>query len=47
MENVSSSIAYFLVAREMCPQACSLAVAVELSPVYTGVTWKWVYITQY
>jgi hypothetical protein len=31
----------------MCPQSCSLAKAVVLSPVYTAVTWQWVYISQY
>jgi hypothetical protein len=39
-ENVSSIIARSLVAGETCPQSCSLATAVVLSPVYTAVTWK-------
>jgi hypothetical protein len=46
-ENVSSIIAYSLVAVETCPQSCSLATAVVLSPVYIAVTWQWVYMSQY
>jgi hypothetical protein len=47
-ENVSFIIACFLVAGETtCPQSCSLATAVVLPPVYTAVTWQWVYMTQY
>jgi hypothetical protein len=42
--NVSSITAYSLVAWETCPQSCSLATAVLLSPVYTAVTWQWVYM---
>jgi hypothetical protein len=30
-----------------CPQSCSLATGVVLSPVYTAVTWQQVYISQY
>jgi hypothetical protein len=30
-----------------CPKSCSLATAVILSPVYTAVTWQWVYMSQY
>jgi hypothetical protein len=30
-----------------CQQNCSLATAVVLSPVYTAVTWQWVYMSQY
>jgi hypothetical protein len=41
-ENISSIIACSLVAGETaCPQNCSLATAVVLSPVYTAVTWQW------
>jgi hypothetical protein len=29
---------------QMCPQNCSLATAVVLSPIHTAVTWQWVYI---
>jgi hypothetical protein len=29
-----------------CPQSCSLATAVVLSPVYTAVTCQWVYTSQ-
>jgi hypothetical protein len=32
---------------ETCPQGCSLATAVVPSPVYTTVTWQWVYMSQY
>jgi hypothetical protein len=46
-ENVSSVIASSPVAGETCPSSCSLAVAVVLSPVYTAVTWQWVYMSQY
>jgi hypothetical protein len=46
-QNASSIIACFLVAGETCPQSCSLPMAVVLSPVYTAVTWQWVYISQY
>jgi hypothetical protein len=31
----------------MCPQSCSLATAVVMSPVYTAVTWQWVHMSQY
>jgi hypothetical protein len=35
-----------LVAREIaCPQNCSRATAIVLSPVYTAVTLKWVYMS--
>jgi hypothetical protein len=38
----------FSVAREtMCRQSSSLATPVLLSPVYTTVTWQWVYMSQY
>jgi hypothetical protein len=37
----------FLRCRETCPQSCSLATAVVLSPVYTAVTWQWVSMSQY
>jgi hypothetical protein len=30
-----------------CPQICSLAMAIVLSPVYTAVTWQWNYMWQY
>jgi hypothetical protein len=46
-ENASSIIACFLVSGETCPQSCSLATSVVLSPVYTAVTWQWVCISQY
>jgi hypothetical protein len=47
-ENVSSIIACSVVAGETtCLQSCSLATAVILSPVYTAVTWQWVYMPQY
>jgi hypothetical protein len=40
-ENHSSIIACSLAAIETrCPQSCSLATAVVLSPVYTAVTWQ-------
>jgi hypothetical protein len=45
-ENVSFIIACSLVAGETCPQSCSLATALVLSPVYTAVTCQWVYIPQ-
>jgi hypothetical protein len=39
---------FSLVAGEKtCPQSCCLATTVVLSPVYTAVTWQWVYISQY
>jgi hypothetical protein len=44
-ENVSSIIACSLVDGETCPQSCSLATAVVLSPVYTAVTWQWVFMS--
>jgi hypothetical protein len=31
----------------MCPQSCSLAVAVVLLPVYTAVAWLWVCMSRY
>jgi hypothetical protein len=31
----------------MCLQSCSLATVLVLSPVYTTVTWQWVYMSQY
>jgi hypothetical protein len=47
-ENVSSIIACSFVAREIvCPQSCSLATAVVLSPVYVAVTWQRVCMSQY
>jgi hypothetical protein len=40
-ESVSYIVACSLVAEETtCPQSCSLAKAVVLSPVYTGVIWQ-------
>jgi hypothetical protein len=40
-ENTSSIIACSLVAGEtMCPESCSIATAVVLSPVYKAVTWQ-------
>jgi hypothetical protein len=44
-ENTASIIACSLVSRETCPESCSLATAVVLSPVYTAVTWQWVYMS--
>jgi hypothetical protein len=46
-ENTASIIPCSLVAAETCPQSCSLAMAVILSPDYTAVTWQWVYMPQY
>jgi hypothetical protein len=46
-ENVSSIIACFLVRETLCPKSCSLATSVVLSPVYTAVTWQWMYVSQY
>jgi hypothetical protein len=47
-ENILFIIACSLVARERtCPQSCSLATAVVLSPVYTAVAWQWVSMSQY
>jgi hypothetical protein len=47
IEDVSSIIACSLVAGETtCPQSCSLAPAVVLSPVYSAVTGPWVYMSQ-
>jgi hypothetical protein len=47
-ENVSFIISFSLAAGETaCPQSCYLVTAVVLSPVYTIVTWKWVYMSQY
>jgi hypothetical protein len=31
----------------VCPQSCSLATTVVLSPVYTAVTWRWFYVSRY
>jgi hypothetical protein len=46
--NISTIIACSFVAGEtMCPPSCSLATAVVISPVYTAVTWQWVYMSQY
>jgi hypothetical protein len=43
-ENTSSIIVSSLIAGEtMCPQSCSLAMALVLLPVYTAVTWTWIY----
>jgi hypothetical protein len=30
-----------------CPQNCTLAMTVLLSPVYTAVTWQWIYMLRY
>jgi hypothetical protein len=47
-ETVSSIVACSLVAGVItCPQSCSLATAVLLSPFYTAVTWQRVYMSQY
>jgi hypothetical protein len=47
-EDVSSIIARSLVTGETtCPQSCSLASPVILSPVYAAVTWQWLYISHY
>jgi hypothetical protein len=32
---------------QTCPQSCSLATDVLLSPVYTAVTWQWVYMSHH
>jgi hypothetical protein len=43
----SSGIPASLLAGETtCPQSCSLATAVLLSPVYISATWQWVYVSQ-
>jgi hypothetical protein len=45
-ENIAFIIVCSLIAGEaMCPQSFSLAMAVVLSPVYTAVTWQWVYMS--
>jgi hypothetical protein len=47
-QKVSSIIACSVVAWEATyPQSCSLATVVLLLPVYTVVTWQWVYMLQY
>jgi hypothetical protein len=46
-ENVFSIIACSHVDREACPQSCSLATAVVLSPVYAVVTWQLVKTSHY
>jgi hypothetical protein len=47
-ENISPIIAPSLIAGvTTCPQNCSLSTAVVLPPVYTAVTWQWVYMSQY
>jgi hypothetical protein len=47
-ENLFSIIACSLVAGEtICPQSCSLAEAVVLSPVYIACTWQRVYMSRY
>jgi hypothetical protein len=45
--SASVRTAFSLFAGETCPQSCSLAMAVVLSPVYTDVTWKWPHMPQY
>jgi hypothetical protein len=42
-----SITACFLFAGETFPQSCFLVTALVLSPVYTIVTWQWVYRSQY
>jgi hypothetical protein len=34
-------------AKETSSQSSSLATAVDLPPVYTAVTWQWIYMSQY
>jgi hypothetical protein len=46
-ENVCFNFARSLVDGKTYPQSCFLATAVVLSPVYTAVTWQWVYMSQY
>jgi hypothetical protein len=46
-ENSASIIACSVVAVETSRQSRSLPTAVILSPVYTAVTWQWVYMPQY
>jgi hypothetical protein len=47
-ENIFSIIACSLVAGEKAfPQRCSLATVIVLLPVYTAVTWQWVYLSHY
>jgi hypothetical protein len=46
-EKFSSIITCSLVSGETtCPQSCSLATAVVLSPIYTAVTWQWVFMSE-
>jgi hypothetical protein len=47
LQKMSSIVVCFLIAGEMCPQSCSLVMAVVLSPVYTAVIWYWVYMSEY
>jgi hypothetical protein len=46
-QKTSITLLRVLVTGETCPQSCSLATAVVLSPVYKAVTWRWVYMSQY
>jgi hypothetical protein len=47
-ENIPLTIACSLIAGETtCPQSCFLAMGVVLLPVYTAVTWQWVYMSHY
>jgi hypothetical protein len=47
-ENLFSIIANFVIGGETtCPQSCSLAMDIVLSPVYTAVTWQWVFMSKY
>jgi hypothetical protein len=42
-KNISSIVCSLIAGETVCPQSCSLAMAIVLSPV----TWQWVYISQY
>jgi hypothetical protein len=47
-KKIFSIFVCLLVAGETkCPQSCSFATAVILSPVYIAVTWQWVYVSQH
>jgi hypothetical protein len=42
-----SLLRVFVVGETPSPQSCYTATAVLLPPVYTTVTWQWVYMMQY
>jgi hypothetical protein len=43
----TSLVLFCALVGETCPQSCSLATAVVLFPVYTAVTWQWVYMSEH